>query len=510
TRELISKILKKDIPKWLRWCMKWYHLIFILLLVVFLFLTFLASGTTFGPITGTIIIIYGLLIKYFNSLKKRDNAKKLVDAPNDASSIITDLPVYENFELQVSDPDDGKIPAAPNNVQGSGKDSIEAERFRKAAVEFNMLLAVTSQKEISKEKEERNPFKIAVAHEKVAKAINPAFSYTKYLQAHVRFPVDFTFITPDKIVPAMAYPDFEEPMYAKLRDISVDLLIPNINLVPDNTISLLISNQPFIESYMVGLNHEMGRELLWREYPSESRGSYFRQFWDVNGIIGIKDDETDEAAMKEKYKDIKPIHTWNSLSELGSHNNRDAEGDETQIVLMIKGELFKHYPNTVLFAQKAHKKESNSEEKEIRLELSDEEIKKEIKFPLYKAEINPDIKFFGFDLTAGQASGADKTPGFEDNEGWFFIIQQAPGEPRFGMDIDIGTNNGSPTWDDLSWKHFNNEKMKFIDLTESPSLVASDDTPEGRWGSSSAQMAYVLYQKPVMIAVHGTEMLEGF
>ena len=32
---------------------------------------------------------------------------------------------------------------------------------------------------------------------------------------------------------------------------------------------------------MVGLNHEFARELLWREYPTDQRGSYFRQFWDV-------------------------------------------------------------------------------------------------------------------------------------------------------------------------------------------------------------------------------------
>jgi hypothetical protein len=87
----------------------------------------------------------------------------------------------------------------------------------------------------------------------------------------------------EHLVPAMAYPDFEDPMYEKLRDISSELLIPNLNLIPPNTISLLVTNPPFIESYMVGLNHEFGKELLWREYPTDKRGSYFRQFWDVKG-----------------------------------------------------------------------------------------------------------------------------------------------------------------------------------------------------------------------------------
>ena len=36
---------------------------------------------------------------------------------------------------------------------------------------------------------------------------------------------------------------------------------------------------------MVGLNHEMARELLWREYPTDQRGSYFRQFWDASVAV---------------------------------------------------------------------------------------------------------------------------------------------------------------------------------------------------------------------------------
>ena len=33
---------------------------------------------------------------------------------------------------------------------------------------------------------------------------------------------------------------------------------------------------------MVGSNHEMGRELLWRGYPTDQRGTYFAQFWDTS------------------------------------------------------------------------------------------------------------------------------------------------------------------------------------------------------------------------------------
>ena len=39
------------------------------------------------------------------------------------------------------------------------------------------------------------------------------------------------------------------------------------------------TNNRFIEAYLVGLNHEMARELLWREYPTDQRGTYFSSFW---------------------------------------------------------------------------------------------------------------------------------------------------------------------------------------------------------------------------------------
>ncbi len=40
--------------------------------------------------------------------------------------------------------------------------------------------------------------------------------------------------------------------------------------------------QDFSESNMVGLNHEMARELLWSEFPTDQRSTSFRQFWDTS------------------------------------------------------------------------------------------------------------------------------------------------------------------------------------------------------------------------------------
>ena len=41
----------------------------------------------------------------------------------------------------------------------------------------------------------------------------------------------------------MAYPVFDLPMYRPLADLSAELLIPNVNLIESNSITLLETNQ---------------------------------------------------------------------------------------------------------------------------------------------------------------------------------------------------------------------------------------------------------------------------
>jgi len=75
----------------------------------------------------------------------------------------------------------------------------------------------------------------------------------------------------------MAAPSFPQPMSVPLAAISQELLLPGLQGIPAETVTAAIPNTRFIESYMVGLNHEMARELLFREYPTDMRGTYFRQ-----------------------------------------------------------------------------------------------------------------------------------------------------------------------------------------------------------------------------------------
>jgi hypothetical protein len=326
----------------------------------------------------------------------------------------------------------------------------------------------------------------------------------------------------------MAYPRIDEPMYRPLVALGSDLFLPNVGLIPQNSISLLETNQPFIESYMVGLNHEFARELLWREYPTDQRGSYFRQFWDASGYL----DEAglDADALREKLYDIPKLHRWPRASKLGEHDNRQPPGSapKDEVVLAIRGELLKRYPNAVIYAQRAEWQLTNGhiDQSKIRVltPLTEAEEahppRDKLKTPLYEAKVDPDITFFGFDLTVTQAKGNPTT----NDAGWFFVIKERPGEPRFGLDIARDPSQPINTWNDLSWDDVTTEAsmlrirpgMRSYVLTTPPpaaegpeELAQYQEDRQVHWepSTNAADVAYVLYQLPVLVAVHAAEML---
>lgn len=491
-KKLAEGVLSFSIPAWLKWLLKNSKIVLIILLLLFVVLAVVT-----GLIIPFVILAAAAAAAYAagNNLQKKADASESLTNPKKELELIDKIPPKPDFTLKL----ENETAVTPPAKNAAGEDSVEASNFRTALKDFQLRLDIKAPEKILK------AFDLKNSYSKVKKAITPEVAYPLKLVSMVKFPKYISLEKPENIFPAMAYPDFEDPMYKKLDEISSELLIPNLKLIPENTISLLKTNQKYIESYMVGLNHEMGRELLWREYPTDMRGSYFRQFWDVKGIIKPKEDKT-PAEINEEYKDIKPIHTWLSTSLLGKHNNRDAEGDTEQVVLVIRGQLLKHYPNTVIFAQKAIEGATKTAEPVIDLELTETEFEKQLKFPLYKADILPDIKFFGFDLTVKQTKGIDPSPGFTDKLGWFFVIQQVPGEPRYGMDINYNAGSDGITWDDLSWENFGSTPVSFIKSSVRPSLLPTDNSPD-KWGVSSANMAYILFQKPSMVAVHAKEML---
>jgi hypothetical protein len=313
----------------------------------------------------------------------------------------------------------------------------------------------------------------------------------------------------EELLPVMAYPDFPEPAYEYLAKINQDFIVPNLKLVPPNTIALMEPNYDFIHSFLIGLNHEMGRELLWREYPTDQRGTYFRQFWDAGGRRSPEG--TDQTVFP--YKDIKPIPNWGINTALDNFMTIGRPFPNKPLVLLLKGDLFKKYPNTVVFAQKARKPGSG------KLELDDSNDTINLKFPLFSGNLAPDVRLLGFNLTIADVKGDDTG----NNLGWFFVLAEVPGEPRFGMDINYTAPEGDApnTWDNLSLENVSAANA-FVLMNDTPVVIKGKAWPHENgqttdadidlemWGRCSADMAGVLLQKPSMMAIHGKELLKDF
>ena len=133
----------------------------------------------------------------------------------------------------------------------------------------------------------------------------------------------------------MVAPEIPAPMYSYLAKYDRERFLPGVGQLPPNSITLLETNPRFIEAFMVGLNFEMNRELLWREYPTDQRGNPMRCFWN----------RSDGAADL-----LAAIHRWGK-GILGSHMRGVGTGG--QIVLLLRGRLLRRYPNTVIYAWRA-------------------------------------------------------------------------------------------------------------------------------------------------------------
>ena len=132
--------------------------------------------------------------------------------------------------------------------------------------------------------------------------------------------------------PVMAAPVFPDPTSFYLRELSERYLLPSVDELRMNSISCFQTNPAFEEAFLAGMNTEMGRELLWREYPTDERGSCFRKFWDQDVL---------PADFSDGYFDVKEMHNWKG--RLGENHE---PGKGRLLVFVIKSELMCNYPDT--------------------------------------------------------------------------------------------------------------------------------------------------------------------
>jgi hypothetical protein len=482
------------VPAWLLWLTGHKKLLLILLIILLVVaLIFLLIGHVAAAISVASFAVAAYV--YLINLKPQQAIETGFTTAGLTTQAVLSVAPRPNFTIV----DPGVLPAQP--VIAGGADNAVAANFRNSLVNFNTLLQQSVPVPATLQ-----PLNIASVQLTLNQALHPYTAFNKRFVSLIKIGN----IPIEAIAPIMAYPDIKDPMYKPLTDISKEYFVPNLKLIAPNTITIMITNQPFIESYMVGLNHQMAKALLWNEYPTDQMGTYFRQFWDTSKYVDTENLPPDQLA--EKLRDIKPIHTWQPNSKLGDHNNRQPVGNSPQLVLVIRGELLKRYPNAIIYAQQAiWGKDKNNQT----VLMIDETIVLDtdnpaMLFPLYNAEVDPDIFFIGFELTVAEAQGevteesdAEKAKLGNNNLGWFFVIKEMPGEPKFGLDetIDLNTAHRS-----LSWQDFD-PATKVLDVNINQDTVT---TPK-KWDSSTngADVSYITYRQPVLVAVHAKEMLKS-
>jgi hypothetical protein len=529
--DLADSLQPKDIPTpvidilrrfpWLQYL----PLILAILIAILLWLLSLGGiSIAFGAVAiAALIALFRQLQQWAKQIEQADSIRE----QNQTPEAVDKLPKSPDFVL--TKPGSSVTPS-----QGA-TDSAEATRFKDAIKDVDILLGASREAGKAVPKTSLDLTKVTDA---TIQTIDPEVAIPRRMGSIISLPDRISNNLGEEFKEVMAYPEFDIPMYKPLCESpSSELFLPNINLIEQNSITLLETNQKFIEAYMVGLNHEFARELLWREYPTDQRGSYFRQFWDVSGFFSPE--TLDKEQLKKKLRDIPPIHRWPKNSKLGEHDNREENGvQEDDVVLVIRGELLKKYPTAVIYAHQAEwqRKANGSIDKTkerqlVKLEGGENEKppRTKIKTPLYQAKVEPDIYFLGFDLTALEAKGKPGARATDDPDpGWFFVIKERPGEPRFGLDIKhAGNSNTWNVWNDLAWDDvLPGETGIHIKIDRSfpltPPLNSGADSGEFEakkqqhkedkqviWdaGTNSADLAYILYQVPVLIAVHASELL---
>lgn len=294
--------------------------------------------------------------------------------------------------------------------------------------------------------------------------------------------------------PILAAPEFTEPVY---DSIPTKWLVPGIEAMEADSVGILEVNPKFVESFMVGLSHEMARELLWREYPTDQRGTYFRQFWDVSGAVPPPQTEQDV----EDAKDIPPIHTWLPTAQLGDSVQGGAADPDGLIVVMVRGELLRRYPNTIVYMAEA---EWSGDQRVPKLELGVEVHE----HPIFTGRLDADVQFFAFGLGVPIVRGGGLPDGgpVPPPAGWFVVFQEQPTEPRVGMD----DNPQAPPldqileWEDLAWQSIGVSPGGYVSFA----ALGSNHQAEGvTWAKNGAHMAHVVLQTPARVLFHCSALI---
>ncbi|MFE2052819.1 hypothetical protein ACFXAS_30580 [Streptomyces sp. NPDC059459] len=261
--------------------------------------------------------------------------------------------------------------------------------------------------------------------------------------------------------PIMTHPRFTVPIAMELFSRWPEWALPGIESLPPDSVTLVETNPEFVAALLVGLNHEFNRELLWREFPTDQRGTPFARFW-----------PGDDA-------DVEEIALWPPDAPLGSRLRTGRAGD---LALLVRGALLRRFPGTSLVAVRG-----------------------------VGGRLPP-----AFDGVAATPMALDESTvlylfaGLSEErariEDWFFVFREPMQGTQFGFDTGPQPDS-MDTWADLTWEGLEVDVLGCVPLAPPPPVPSADGS--AAWAGDAADMARIAFQQPFQLAFRVARLLGG-
>jgi hypothetical protein len=258
--------------------------------------------------------------------------------------------------------------------------------------------------------------------------------------------------------PVMAYPRFPVPVGLALLQDFPEWFLPGVGAVPAETATLLRTDATFVESFLVGLAQEFNRELRWREFPTDLRGTPFDRFW----------------PRPDGAPDIPPITTWREF--LGT--NLDSSAGSV-VVLLVRGTVIRRFPDIVIAAVP----KTTATDPATWLA------------PIFVIPVDAQTAAYAFPLSPDQVRAPEP--------GYWFAFHEHGYRLRFGFDE---TSASFDTWNDLDWTRVPQERGFAI----AGRLLAPPANPgDARWDRDAADTARIALQWPFRVLISARRLIGG-
>ena len=164
------------------------------------------------------------------------------------------------------------------------------------------------------------------------------------------------------------------------------------------------------------------------------------------------------------------------------------------MILLVRSELVRRYPSVLVAAIPGAWNADNR----TRTPIKDQS---KLMLPNFRGRIGTDVLYAGFSQPSfNEAIGATAPPGAP---GWFFLLSENPGDPRFGLDPDGGS--GPPTRATLSWRHLSPTPAGvYAPVGSFPVVPDAGFTPAA---ATAASMAMLVRQRPFRAFLHASLLI---